>query len=237
MFSQKRKSELESRTPTTMAFNCATFSLISICFLLVLGLILSSIGTSSCKLVKRSFDNAFDDDRIDDRQQDTLEDAWPFSGDQFGLFQWNNVTFIGAIIWNGNDWEYNSTEKCSDDWGEVELDGAHKAAQAFGVLTPIWAFLLLILLSVGLFCVKFPRCLHTVTVSLFLPLTFIFQLAVFSIYGSDGCIGTPFDYVEYYDESTDSPYDDKYCEPDEGTYFVSVAYQYCTIVSTIEIYF
>ena len=34
-----------------------------------------------------------------------------------------------------------------------------------------------------------------------------------------------------------SPYDNKYCEPDEGTYFVSVAYQYCTIVSTIEIYF
>ena len=206
-----------------MTFNCATFSLISILFLLALGLILSLIATSSCKLVKRSIDITFNDLSLDDFQEDRLEDSWPYYDDKFGLFQWNNFTFRGSIIWNGNDWEYNSTEECTDDWEEVEFDGAHKAAQAFGVLTPIWAFLLLILLSVGLFCVKFPRCLHTGTVCLLLPLTFIFQLAVFSIYGSDGCIGTPLDYLYLYDESNDSPWDNKYCEPDEGTYFVSVA--------------
>jgi len=173
-----------------MAINASAYSLLTIGFL-ALGLVLSSIATSSCKLVKRNLQGDFNL--------------------KFGLF-----TFLSY----GETNTYQFSEKCEDDWEDYEFDGAHKTAQAFGIMTPIWTLLVLIMVSVGVFCVKLPRNLHIVTSSL-IPFALIFQLVVFTIYSSDGCIGTPYEFLDAYDESTPF-FENKFCEPEEGTYYVSV---------------
>ena len=128
-----------------MARNSATIPLLVISVFLALGIALSSIATSSCKLVKRQLLLPFDDDII--------INAWSVNNQVFGLFTWFDVD--GDFSFDGAEFEYNiDSEKCQDDWEDFEFDAAHEAAQVFGILTPIWAFLVLIMISVGVFAAK-----------------------------------------------------------------------------------
>jgi len=206
-----------------MGLNAHTFSATGITIFLGFGIALSYFVRDSCKLVHRNYDVNRVFPPYEEYDDDSLLENYPLPASEvFGLFQMNKVTVTDITFDSENNkWNYIIKEECTDDFEGRDIDYIHQMAQLMSYVAPAWALLMIIVVNVGTFFKKYSRNFQIILMSFLLPLTVVFNAAIYLILGSELCAGSPMEDIDGYNEEEDSPYDDNHCEDDDDGYKVS----------------